>query len=75
MKKFKIKDICAERNVGKKLAEMLRDFFVEIFSYIFKEIYNEGKSTIKRIKNTDVFKNAPAIKFQKNFAAEIEELI
>lgn len=59
----------------KTLAEMLWDFFVEIFNYIFKELYNEGKSTIKRIKNTDVFKNVSAIIFQKNFAAEIEALI
>jgi len=59
----------------KTLAEMLWDFFVEIFNYIFKELYNEGKTTVKRIKNTEVFKNVSAIIFQKKFAAEINALI
>jgi len=58
----------------KTMGELLWDFFVEIFDYIFKELYNEGKTTIKRIKNTLVFKKIEEILFRKNFDSEIKSL-
>ena len=64
------------QNIYKKtFAEMLWDFFVEIFDYIFKKLYIEGKTTIKRMKNTSVFKFVNQFLSAKKFNAELEIII
>ena len=40
----------------KTIAENLWQFFVETIEFIFKELYDEGKTIVKKIKNTSVFK-------------------
>ena len=59
----------------KTFAEMLWDFFVEIFDYIFKKLYIEGKTTIKRMKNTSVFKFVNQFLSVKKFNSELEIII
>lgn len=59
----------------KTLAEMLWDFFTELLDYIIKELYSEGKTMVKRIKNTIAFKNMAEILSRKNFRPGIEALV
>ncbi|OGM04937.1 MAG: hypothetical protein A2008_08350 [Candidatus Wallbacteria bacterium GWC2_49_35] len=40
----------------KTIAENLWQYFVETIEIIFKELYDEGKTIVKKIKNTNVFK-------------------
>ena len=46
----------------KTIAENLWDYFVELFELIIKELHQDGKTMVKKIKNTNVFKKIKKIK-------------
>ena len=46
----------------KTIAENLWDYFVELFESIIKELHQDGKTMVKKIKNTNVFKKIKKIK-------------
>ena len=56
----------------KTIAENLWQFFVEILEKIIKELYDEGKTIVKMITNTNVFKNLK--KSQTDFGKLLDNL-
>ena len=56
----------------KTIAENLWDFFVDIIEKIIKELYDEGKTIIKMVTNTKVFKNIK--KMQTDFGKLLDNL-
>ena len=56
----------------KTIAENLWQYFVETIEIIFKELYDEGKTIVKKIKNTSVFKNMK--KSKPDFGKLLESL-
>ena len=56
----------------KTIAENLWDFFVDIIEKIIKELYDEGKTIIKMVTNTKVFKNIK--KLQTDFGKLLDNL-
>ncbi len=56
----------------KTIAENLWQYFVETIEKIFKDLYDEGKTIVKKIKNTSVFKTMK--KSQIDFGKLLESL-
>lgn len=56
----------------KTIAENLWQYFVETIEKIIKELYEEGKTIVKKIKNTNVFKNLKKSKI--NFEKLLDNL-